>query len=747
MDDTHDAINIGQNGDYFIDETGTLTLKDVMSDAYSKQFRPLNKEYLQFGFVKGNIWMRNDIAIRTTSNTPSLLEINSHRLQYLDIYLPSLYDNQVQAELGSARPYSNRLVKASNYIFPIPANTPPVFTLYVKLSSSLPINTQIELKTLSTWSQDTQSNLTLTGILIGVLLTLFIFNVFFFIRTAHPMYLMYGTLLVGIVILHLSIHDQVAQFFPSYRHVQERIYNLAALLCLCAIVFFSRLYLDNRTYLPKLDKVLLAISSINALFAVVFMIAPEKIHIMTLSLMMIATLIILMIHAIVAFNYKVPFSGYYLTARLTLCIGYFAWILSVYGIAPSLLLLQWGLTVTIIIEAMIHFTGMIAQTSSLLQRSTRDMAYPDTVETELLSDVSARLRRQNNIIHGALSHFEKMTVTQEGKNILEDSLVANNNIQDLVKRIDLINTIKEDIGPKQTHPELLDHIIDKAYNNAQRLDQNSAVIELHTQQTDHIEILQHTRVLQSLIEGLIQECKHFTDQTLTLNITRREVNREGITQLELSVFPLPSHVGLANSSVDMGVYYLTQLIHHMKGEIQIYNQNKARNINVTLPIRARIRPSEKDITTHTLFDLVLFGQEDHDLQKALGLLQSRTNKIEHFTTLEGLLDHFEVPTKRTTGTITLIFDNGGHIPHITQQKLLPLMRHEDQCLLITDNVKMSLDYAKKLGFDELLYCADLDNQLNQQLNRLIQKAERLVQKDKQLKKTNLSSINPTTNTP
>ncbi|MEP7766281.1 hypothetical protein, partial [Sanguibacter sp. 26GB23] len=72
--------------------------------------------------------------------------------------------------------------------------------------------------------------------------------------------------------------------------------------------------------------------------------------------------------------------------------------MSVYGIIPSATLFQWGLTVTIIIEAMIHFTGMIAQTTPSLQRRAKKTKHSQTEMTDLLSDLSSRLRRQINII-------------------------------------------------------------------------------------------------------------------------------------------------------------------------------------------------------------------------------------------------------------------------------------------------------------------------------------------------------------
>ena len=740
IDDANSVFNIGKSGSYFIDRDQNLSFDTIASDEYAKQFRPINRNYLQFGMVKGNIWIRTEVAIRTTNNTPVLLEVASPRLQYLDIFLPNLYENQVQAEMGGARPYNNKQIKTPNYVFSIPANSPPIFTLYIKLSSHLPINAQIELKTLSQLSQDTQTDLTVTGIILGILLILLVCNLFFFVKTRRFMYFIYCMLLISIAVLHLALHDQMSQFFPDTTDIQEKIYNLAALSCLCAVVFFSRLYLDTKEHLPNMDKVLIAVGSLNALLIVLFTVFPEKVNILLLSAFAVATLIILTVHAIIAFIKDVPFSGYYLVARLTLLAGHFAWILSVYGIIPSAVLFKWGLTLTIILESMIHFTGMIAQTAPLFQRQSKKGKIFQTEIASLLPDISSRLRRQINILGGGLTHLEQAATSNDTKLLIKSGLTANNNIKNLVERIDLLNDMKENSLPDQPHPILLNQLIDNAYNNFQRLDQDNTIIELNTYKTNQVEILQNAHILQILIESLAQEFKHFTDQVLTLNITRHEMNREGVTLLELSCYPLPTRIRTTATSFDLGMHYISLLIQRLDGEMHISESSRTRSINIQLPIRTHIRPINSDFNQQHPFDIILLGQEDNDLQKALTILQNHTNRIEHFKTLESILDYLEIPAKRESGSIILVFDNGGHIPHITQQRLLPLMRPEDQCLLISNNVKMSLDYAKKLGFDELLACSELEDKLEQRIARLIQKGDRL-------KNTPLSRINPLRKSP
>jgi hypothetical protein len=740
IDNHNDVVNIAETGYYFIDDNKTLSLDAISSDEYSKRFRPINSDYLRLGIVKGNVWVRTDIAIQSTESTPILLEIKSPRVQYLDIFLPSQHEVQAQVQLGNARPYNNRNIKAPNYLFTIPTNMPPVFTVYIKLSSHLPMNAGIELKTLSKLSSDNQKNLTVTGTLIGILLTLFISNLFFYVKSSHPMYLIYSFLLVGIAILHLALHDQFAQFFPNIIGIQERIYNAASLFCLSSIVFFSRLYLDTKRYFPTFDNLLLAIGSLNIIFAFIFTLSPESISIIVMSLLVVSTLICLTVHAIISFIKNVPFSGYYLTARSTLLIGHFFWVMSIYGIIPSATLLEWGLTVTIIIEALIHFTGMIVQTTPLLSKHRYGTRHSQTETFDLLADLSSRLRRQINIIGGGLTHLEQAAQSPDTKTLLTSTQTANNNIKSLIERIDCLSDITDSVLQEQGTPIFLNQLIDNAHNNFQRLDQDNTLVEFNSSTSDQVEILQNAPTIQHLLEVITQEFKHFTDQVLTINITHHDISREGVTILEINCYPLPTRVHESTANFDFGMGYIALLIQHLKGEMRLSEDGQVRSVNIKIPIRAHVRHLTYETKQQHQFHIILFGQEDEDLQKTLTLLQSNPNQIEHFSTLESMLEHLESPVARQFVTIILVFDNGGHIPHITQQRLTPLMRNEDQCLLISNNIKMSLDYAKKLGFDDILACTELEQKFTQQLSHLIQKGDRL-------KNASLSRVNSLRKTP
>ncbi|WP_353669161.1 7TM diverse intracellular signaling domain-containing protein [Marinomonas sp. THO17] len=724
IDDTHSSFNIGQSASYYIDESKTLDYDEISSDEYTKRFRPLARDYMQFGITKGNIWIRTEAAIQTSIPTPILLDISAPRLQELDLFLPNLFGGQIQAELGGARPYANLPIDGLSYAYPLPSNIPPIFTIYIKMSSHLPINANMELKTLSQASNDARNETLFTGLLIGVLITLFVSNVFFFVRTTRTMYLIYGGMLVSIAILHLTLHDLIAQLFPYHPGIQERVYNLAALGSLTAIVFFSRLYLDTKRHLPIMDKLLFFIGSSNAILSILFTLIPDKINIMILSASAVITLIILTFHAVYAFVKNVPYSSYYLTARIVLFTGHFAWILSVYGVIPSPLILEWGLTVTIILEALIHFTGMIAQTTPLLQKYAHRRGYSQAEMFDLLSDLSSRLRRQINVISGVLKQVNHVAKNADDGFYIQAGEMANQNVKSLIERVDVLTDIKDNKFHEQVTPLALTKLLDEAYEAFQLVDQDNTSLNIHSNNIERVEVLQNAPLIKHLIVVLAQEFKHFTDQPLNMNFIRHDINREGITMLEIECYPLPIRAYSHYSHFDLGLSYIKLIIEHLRGKLLETENDQDRIINIQVPIRVHLRQTTMQDHLSEPFDIVLFGQSDEDMQTAHFLTYKHSNKIEQFSELDALLGYFQNPDQRQSGSIILVFDNGGHIPHVTLQRLLPLMRDEDQCLLISKNVKMSLDYAQKLGFDDLLSSAEINDQLETRLIKLIQKGAR-----------------------
>ena len=711
LDDTHQKVNIGTVGSYYIDETNRLTLNDIDNDLILKRFIPLNEPFIQFGLVQGSVWLRVDIAQKVTQVHPTVLHIKAPRVQIVEIYAPTLNNQNIYSEMGEARPFNSRLIHYPDYVVPLPTNAPPVFTVYIKLASRSPINLIAEVKTLSELTKDAQVDIMVTGVLIGVLLLLFISNIFFYVKTRHPMYLTYGSLLIGIACLHLALHGFVFELFPNILGLQERIYNLASLGCAAAITYFSRLYLETKVHLPRIDRALLVLGFLNLTLGLLFAFSPEELNIRVLSFCAFITLSLLFCVSIYAIYKQIPYAWYYLVARLTLTVGHTAWILSMYGIMPNIIWFEWGLTLSIILEAFIHFTGIITRLKPLTGGPSKTDPSIDH-HADVLEDISARLRRQTTVLKSS----PKLADQQEQANLKQ----AQSNLENLSERIQLLNQVLSGTSPTLANsPINLQLLIDRAEATFRHLDQDRTEIELITHNATTWELYRDSTLISHVYLTILDEFKHYTDQTLTVTSSIQSNEREGYKSLYITVQPITSMTQIDEPS-GLGMRYLHETIRLLGGDISLNGEGRNRTLSFHLPIYARyIEPSELTQKTHTEeVNLVIVGQDSELLAQTQEYLAGKLFIMSHIDQVDDIHSLLRYRAQKTR-LLVLLFDDQVNFGASDLSTFIRELKENDHCILLSNTVKMSSKHARALGFDGYVASTQIESKLISELERLM----------------------------
>ncbi|WP_158541208.1 7TMR-DISM family protein [Marinomonas piezotolerans] len=710
LDDQNQEINIGYIGSYYIDESGRLSLADIDSEQLLKRFIPLNEPFLQFGIVKGSVWLRIDIAQKITHLHPIALHVKAPRVQSLEVYAPGLISQKIYTEMGEAHPFSNRLVSYPDYIIPLPANAPPVYTLYLKINSRSPINLIGEVKSLSKLTLDIQTDTMLTGFLLGILLLLFGSNVFFYIKTRHPMYFVYGSLLIGIAFLHLALHGYIFQLLPNFVGLQERVYNLSALGCAAAITYFSRLYLETPIYLPKIDRYLLGLGFMNIALALMFVASPSQLPIALLSLSAFATLSILFVISIYAVIKKVPYAPYYLVARMTLTIGHTGWLLSNYGIVPNILWFEWGLTTSIILEALVHFVGILTRLKPLIGSTVKTES---TVQhnSDVFEDIAARMKRQV----ATLKEYQGQIDAKSQEHVNK----AQKNLEHISERIHLLHKIHTGsvLSPPTPAMNLL-LLIDRADSEFRAMDLDDSVIELNSHSTASWEIYKDTALISHLYLTIMNELKHYTDQTLLIESDIISNEREGQRWLQITASPIPGSA-ILNSQKGLGLRYLEEVFEYLGGQITTTGDGRDRSMDFHIPVSARyLEPSALAKKTHTEeVNLVLIGQYSELLAYTQDYLTSKLFAVSHIDQVEDIHRLFQHRAKQTRFAV-LLFDDHINFGASDLSNFKRELGIKDRCLLISNNVKMSVKHAQALGFDNCIASTHIESKLIVELERL-----------------------------
>lgn len=707
LDDNHHRVNVGSVGSYYIDASGELTANDLSSDLLRKSFVPLTNDFQQFGLVKGNIWIKVDIAQEFASPQPSVLHIKVPRAQEVDVY-STQPNNPVSLEMGNARPFANRQILHPDYIIPLPTISTPVFTVYIKVSSRVPINLLIEVKTLSELSKDIQRDTTITGVLIGLLVLLFFSNVFFFAKTKHPMYLLYSLLLVGIAFLHLSLHGIIYQLLPNQTGLQERIYNFASLTCVASITAFTRFYLDTKLHLPRIDRLLILIILANLTLALIYTLAPQELKITYLTGSAFVTLVSLLAIAIYAVITRTPYAPYYLIARLVLTFGHTLWVLSAYGLVSLPFWYEWGLTTSIIMEALIHFIGIMMRYAPITLHQAAEKTFTDT---EFVVEVSLRIKRQTTIID-----FEK-SQKEPNKDVLRR---AYKNLSNLSERLSFLKVIHSEHAKTAAtnSPVNLQNLIDQALGDFYQLDSGKALIVMQHDETVQWEIYSQVAMIRHLYLVIMEELHHPSDQALNIESYVLLSPRDLQKHLSISVGPLPSSIDMESGRY-FGARYLKEFCEKVGGQAEIDGSGRSRSMKFSIPISAhKIEPSKLALKSHSEeLTIVALGNDSDLTERAINHLHTKLYSISH---VDKALDLHHLLDNRSSRTnfVILLFEDQSNFGASELSGLLGSLLEGDSCLLISNNVKMSTDFSNALGFDSYIYSAYIETKLISEIERL-----------------------------
>lgn len=725
LDNRNSRIDIGLVGDYLHDPSGQLNLAQLMNEKYNSQFLPINKSFMQFGLNKGNVWIRAKLAIHLTEQNNLALQIKAPRLQILDVYIPHLSMAFPIAELGELRSFKNRPLNHPYYLVPFPTRNPPITNVYIKLASSTPINAQIEILPLNDIASSFQVESLITGILFGIIILLMAANILFFSFSRNPMHLFYSMLLAGMIILHLSLHGYLIQLFPNSIGIQIRSYNFAALFSAMALVFFSRYYLDSKSTLPKIDKFLVVLGVSNGALALLYSLTPDKLSILFLSVSTTFTVTSLTLLSILASFKHIPYSGYYLAARLLLFIGHSCWVLTMYGILSSPTFFIWGLMITVILEGLIHFVAMLLRLNSLNGSRIEKSNFHDSQLFDFVNDLASRMRRQTNIISGAFNEKNKLNSNLSLDNP-DSALLANRNLENMLERLDNLGQMNTNLSDTSSDFTDVDILIDETLNLFHELDQDGVLVEINASNFQRDEQIDQGKKIQHLLLTLLLELKHYGDKALTVTLLKQDDNRDNLSHLDITISPLPRRfTQLQDHLLNLGLGYVEFLLSSMHGKMSLSGDKQLRQLNIHFPARYRIQNRLPDNDLIFACQLFIMGNDSIACQKLLSLLQSLPINIIQIKNITELSSLQPSQANKKTINLVVLFEHDGYIPQLVVRQIKPLLRLEDQCLLVSDNIKMPKDFALTLGFDELVHTLELPQQLKQTITRLTAKGLRL----------------------
>ncbi|WP_191602892.1 sensor histidine kinase [Marinomonas algicola] len=718
IDDEQSLVNLGNVASIYQDINNQPTER-IINKHSDRLFTYVNKPFIHITQTNGSIWVRSEVSIQKTTNSATYLYIKAPQVNALEVFLPQTLKDQAAYSMETNTIFHERKTQHLDHIVPLPETLHNSLVIYLKVSSSLPVNIQLFALDNTELIKMTLNNLLLSSLFISISFIFLLGGLLLFIQTKHSMYAFYCGILISILMLHLSFHGFFRYFFSIEATNLQSFFYAFILLYLSTLTFFSRCYLDTQLYYPKINRYLAFFGWGNFILSITLFFFPSIVSTSFLLADSLITNTALLGIALYAYGKKTTHSGHYILSRGIVLIGMYLWILSLYGIYPSPIFYQWGLTSLVLIESSIYFIGMMKRIAPF-RFSNKNQIAPTTQDTNLsplLADTGERMRRQINIIDTYVSYWQARPLEEHEKSLTSYAYTAANNLKLLSTNL----TLLEKADSKHEQPELIEKIIQNAIDTFNNTDQDNSDLTILTSDTNGVELLSHIKLLKQLLINLIHECKHLNGELLTINLAHTLHKKLGIKTIDIVCHPISNKIKNEFRDNNLGIRLIKDIVDRLNGRLKIENDS----LTIHFPANSRQQVITFDTFKADPAQILVIGDQSVLVERVLRTLQNWPNNVIQIKSINELLTDVKTQTTKNTVNLILMFENEGYIPNLALKQIRMKLHAGDQCILITENVKMSRNYALTLGFDDLFSDQNIEQHIKESLNRFTSKGLRI----------------------
>ena len=350
VEDNHISYNPAQNSYYYIDPSNKLKIDDIRSSEYQDKFVLNTKEIPNFGLEPSSVWFRFSLQ-NLLSHSP-YLEIDNPVLDTIEYYLINKMGEVVHRYItGNHVKIGNRNLRSGELMIDLNLPDKNTYTCFLKIkSSSSAILAPLRIATLSKFYELKRIESVWQGLYFGLILFLFIYNIFLFYSLHDTTYLFFALFIASMGFLFALFKGFGMQYLwnnvPEINQLTPLIGALAGIF----MILFSAKFLDSKNKTPILHMWLHAIVGIYFLVIVLNIFKYQFLSINLLIYTSVLGLMILMFLAIKGWRDGYEPAKFYLLS----------WSFYVVGIVTSLFRDNDIIEVNSIVESILQITSTIS---------------------------------------------------------------------------------------------------------------------------------------------------------------------------------------------------------------------------------------------------------------------------------------------------------------------------------------------------------------------------------------------------
>ncbi|MBD2176071.1 EAL domain-containing protein [Pseudanabaena sp. FACHB-1998] len=252
LNDHHFSYDLSKHLRFLEDKNSDLTIEQVSSSEFNKQFQPSKIDPPNFGYTASTYWARLQVKNLSDRDTEWILSIEHPHLDHISLYVTDSQDKWTVKTTGVLYPFSAREIRDRLPAFPIRLAGHLSQNLYLRFQSETPIIAKAYLRSPTNfWQYRTDQNIWL-GLIIGILAFAILYNLFLFAVLREQVYLYYGFFVLGILLAFIS-YDGIGKQYLWQDWIWGSKYCSPLMLVfgLTSLLEAASLFLEAQTQHPR----------------------------------------------------------------------------------------------------------------------------------------------------------------------------------------------------------------------------------------------------------------------------------------------------------------------------------------------------------------------------------------------------------------------------------------------------------------------------------------------------------------
>lgn len=245
--------HIGKNISYFADDSHRLSI-DSVSLLPSTIFVKSEDDILNLGVQKKSFWL-HCLVQNNSSGSVLFFEIDNPLLDHVQLYYRTSENKWDVQTISNKKVFRERKIKSQKLIFVLDIPIGSTNDIYINIQSNTQIALPFKIGTPDQINSRNNNEDILSGIYFGLMLVMFLYNLFIYFTVRDKAYLYYIAYILSVAFVQVNLKGFGFRYlWPTYPSFEQfSLFLFPSITAFTSIAFINN-FLHTESYAPRLRK-------------------------------------------------------------------------------------------------------------------------------------------------------------------------------------------------------------------------------------------------------------------------------------------------------------------------------------------------------------------------------------------------------------------------------------------------------------------------------------------------------------